>query len=105
MYNEWRQESDIIDLTGEGSTVNQSSLNLPSNTATTDAVSVQQEFYSPAVKNFSLYEELNFKIKSLLVSARKGDPNCCVSMPFEEVHFDGLRWLRTIVVWLSIKTN
>lgn len=88
-YDEWRPASDIIDLTEEDSTVNQSS-NSPSNTATTDEVCVQQEFYSPAVKNFSLYEELSFKIKSLLVSARKGDPNCCVSMPFDTVHFDGL---------------
>ena len=48
------------------------SLNSPSNTGMTDAVCVQQEFCSPAVKNFSLYEELSFTIKSLLISARKG---------------------------------
>ena len=40
-------------------------------------------------KNFSLYEELRFKIKSLLVSSRR-DPNCCVSMSFDTVYFDGL---------------
>ena len=42
------------------------------------------------VKSYSLYEELRFRIKSLLVSTRKGDPNCCVSMPFDTIHFDGL---------------
>ena len=86
-YDEWRPASEIIDLTEEDNTVNESSINPCS------AVRVQQEFYSPTVKNFSLYEELRFKIKSLLVSSRRGDPNCCVSMPFDTVHFDGLiRW-------------
>lgn len=44
----------------------------------------------PIRKKFCLYEELANSIKSLLVSRRKGDPVCCVTMDFDSIYFDGL---------------
>ena len=40
--------------------------------------------------HFSLFEELAFRIKSLLSSNRKGDPVCRIIMPFDAVSFDSL---------------
>lgn len=82
-YDEWRPATDIIDLTED--TISDSSHLTVAAGSCESFVRVQ-----PSVKNFSLFEELRFRIKSLLVSTRKGDPNCCVSMPFDEVHFEGL---------------
>lgn len=94
-YDEWRLATDIIDLTEDSSTDNpadnDASVNSADGTGRPDSEArVHQELHSPSVKIFSLYEELRYRIKSLLVSTRKGDPNCCVSMPFDTVHFDGL---------------
>ena len=41
-------------------------------------------------KPFSLYEEMTYRVKSLLFSSRKRDPVCCISMSFDAIHFDGL---------------
>lgn len=45
---------------------------------------------TPPVKQFSLYDKLAYRVKSLLVSYRKGDPTCCISMSFDTIFFDGL---------------
>jgi len=37
-----------------------------------------------------VFEELAQRIKSLLTSSRKGDPNCCIVMQFDQVSFDSL---------------
>ena len=42
------------------------------------------------------------RIKSLLTSLRKGDPNCCIIMPFDQVSFDSLS-LRCSLVKASAK--
>jgi len=36
------------------------------------------------------FEELAQRIKSLLTSSKKGDPNCCIIMQFDQVSFDSL---------------
>ena len=41
-------------------------------------------------QNHSSYLVLVYRIKSLLVSHRKGDPLCCISMTFDTIFFDGL---------------
>ena len=38
----------------------------------------------------SLYEQLAYKIKSVLLYSLKGDPACQISMAFDSIHFDGL---------------
>ena len=38
----------------------------------------------------NLYEQLAYKIKSVLLCSLKGDPACQISMPFDSIHFDGL---------------
>ena len=55
------------------------------------------------VKQYNLYEELLFGIKSLLTSSRKGDPLCCVAMGFDTIHFDGL--VRRGVLNKKLKQN
>ena len=42
------------------------------------------------MKQFCLYDELRSRIKSLLLSYRKGDPVCHISMSFDAIYFDGL---------------
>ena len=81
-YDEWRPATDIIDMT-EDDPSDSSNFTIANGRST--SLNVQ-----PSIKNFSLYEELCFRIKALLVSTRKGDPNCCMSMPFDKVHFNGL---------------
>ena len=41
-------------------------------------------------KQFCLYDELGSRIKSLLLSSRKSDPVCHISMTFDTIYFDGL---------------
>ena len=76
-HNEWRPRSDIVVLNeheqGESS----------SDESDTDPP------LAP-MKQFSLYEELAYRIKSLLFSSRKGDPVCCITMSFDSIYFDGL---------------
>lgn len=38
----------------------------------------------------NLYEQLAYKIKSVLVCSLKGDPACHINMPFDSIHFNGL---------------
>ena len=38
----------------------------------------------------NLYEQLVYKIKSVLVCSLKGDPACHINMPFDSIHFNGL---------------
>ena len=39
---------------------------------------------------FCLYDELDSRIKSLLLCGRKADPVCRISMTFDTIYFDGL---------------
>ena len=41
-------------------------------------------------RQFCLYDELRSRIKSLLLSQRKADPVCHISMSFDTIYFDGL---------------
>ena len=38
----------------------------------------------------NLYEQLVYKIKSVLVCSLKGDPTCHINMPFDSIYFNGL---------------
>ena len=76
-YDEWRPQSDIVFLSGEGDD-------------DPDPGSGDESAAQPSLKPFSLYDELAYRIKSLLVSHRKGDPLCCISMTFDTIFFDGL---------------
>lgn len=82
-YDEWRPVCDIVDLTEESD---------PDDHDQTEAdlMDVCAVFGLPVRKKFCLYEELAYRIKSLLVSSRKADPVCCISMNFDSVYFDGL---------------
>ena len=46
--------------------------------------------YTKCMKQFCLYDELRSRIKSLLLSHRKGDPVCHITMSFDAIYFDGL---------------
>ena len=85
-YDEWRPASDIIDLT-EDDPIQEDSISLGSKSIGDRCDLIRQ---MPPINQYSLYEELLFRIKSLLTSSRKGDPMCCVSMGFDTIHFDGL---------------
>ena len=113
-YDEWRPESDIVDLSEEdqvqegGGTVSTAMPTVTeANRSDTRSVrgvidnSLQSEI-QPA-KHFNLYEELLLRIKSLLCSPRKGDPVCCISMGFDTIHFEGLA--RRGVVDKKLKQN
>ena len=41
-------------------------------------------------QQFCLYNELAFRIKSLLISNRKADPLCKILMTFDKLCYDGL---------------
>ena len=75
-YDEWRLEEEVVDLNKESSSNN------------SEAGDVQ--FTGPVPCRISLFEELAYRIKTLLTSSRKGDPNCRIIMPFDQVSFDAL---------------
>jgi len=75
-YDEWRLEGEVVDLNEESSS---------SNSKAGDA-----QFRGPVPCRISVYEELAFKIKTLLTSSCKGDPYCRIIMPFDQVSFDAL---------------
>ena len=97
-YDEWRSKKDIVSLAGnddgseddprEDSEHSDSDLEGP-----------------PTMKQFSLYEELAMRIKSMLVSYRKGDPVCCISMSFDTIFFDGLIRRGMVVTSTSRQTK
>ena len=86
-FDEWRREEDIVNLEDDDSSSEE-----------TSPFSCQSQL--PTVTKFCLYEELAFRIKSLLNSNRKADPVCSVVMSFDSVHFEGLirRGIRRNVV-------
>ena len=89
--DEWRAMDDIVDLTEDDSNVEQ------------DGVegSFHFDLYTtleiPQRKRYCLYEELTYRIKSLLVSSRKGDPVCCVTMNFDAIYFESLAIRCTLI--------
>ena len=78
-FDEWRPMDDIVDLTEENDSDWEE-----------DSSDIFVTLGIPTRKKFCLYEELANSIKSLLVSKRKGDPVCCVTMNFDTIYFDGL---------------
>ena len=93
-YDEWRPESDIVDLSEEDYVREHGDTN-PRDTCSTSCnfsgmTDGSPRFEMQAATPYNLYEELLLRIKSLLCSHRKGDPVCCISMGFDTIHFDGL---------------
>ena len=78
-FDEWRPMDDIIELSDGSSSDDQ----------TVDGHS-SGIFQCPTFERFCLLKELGYRIKSLLISNRKGDPNCRTIMPFDQVSFDSL---------------
>lgn len=97
-FDEWRPKNDVIDLNTPDHEGNELSDNSSNNADERGMV-----FNGPLVavstvsKPFSLYEELAYRVKSLLFSSRKRDPVCCISMSFDAIHFDGLIRRGTLV--------
>ena len=79
-YDEWRLESEVVNLSGEEG----------SSCDSNDAVSDDVPFRGPLQSQCSVFEELVYRIKALLTSSRKGDPNCRIIMSFDQVSFDAL---------------
>ena len=77
-YDEWRMMDDIVELSDE------------TDDETADCQSSEAVFQCPTFDRFCLYKELAYRVKSMLISNRKGDPNCRTIMPFDKVSFDSL---------------
>lgn len=79
-FDEWRSVDDIVTLTeeDESSSEEEGSFDLIATLG------------MPARKRFCLYDELGSRIKSLLISDRRSNPVCCVTMNFDSIYFDGL---------------
>ena len=75
-YDEWRLEEEVVDLNEESSSNN------------SEGGDVQ--FTGPVPCRISVFEELAYRIKTLLTSSRKGDPSCRIIIPFDQVSFDAL---------------
>lgn len=84
-YDEWRSRKDVVRLNGDeqGSSSDE-------NDDTNPSESLHGLSVAKRMKQFCLYEELGSRIKSLLLSYRKADPVCCISMSFDTIYFDGL---------------
>ena len=74
-YDEWRLESEVVNLSDE----EESSCD-----------SDDMPFRGPLRSQSSVFEELAFRIKALLTSSRKGDPSCRIIMSFDQISFDAL---------------
>lgn len=75
-YDEWRLESEVVNLSGEEE----------GNSCDSDDV----QFRGPLRSQSSMFEELVYRIKALLTSSRKGDPSCRIIMSFDQVSFEAL---------------
>lgn len=75
-YDEWRLESEVVNLSGE------------EEGSSCDSDDVR--FRGPVRSQCSVFEELLYRIKALLTSSRKGDPSCRIIMSFDQVSFDAL---------------
>lgn len=77
-YDEWRLLEGIVELD-----------NAPNDSSSGDE---EAEVVAGAtqVGKFCLYEELAYRIKSLLHSTRTGNPVCKIIMGFDVVYFEGL---------------
>ena len=69
-YDKWKPVEDVVNV-GDSCSDSESECDEFSQSA--DAKSLR---YKP----YSLYDELSFRTKSMLISNRKGDPVCMVSM-------------------------
>ena len=80
-YDEWRAKEDIVHIDEEESG-DSSSVEGHSDSEVPRSSSKRMQF--------CLYDELGSRIKSLLLSTRKGDPICRINMTFDTIYFDGL---------------
>ena len=81
-HDEWRAKEDVVVLDDPDS----------SSSEEYDDIPVAKHSF----KQFCLYDELGYRIKCCLMSDRKRDPLCRISMPFDTVYFDGLARRGTI---------
>ena len=75
-YDEWKPVEDVVNV-GDSCSDSESEC---------DEFSQSADTKSLRYKLYSLYDELSFRIKSVLISNRKGDPICMVSVNFDTVY-------------------
>ena len=63
-----------------------------------------EDIFRGPVLQSSVFEDLAYRVKSLLTSNRKGDPSCRIIMPFDQVSFDALV-LRSSLLTRTATTN
>ena len=85
-YNEWRPSEDIVDLINDTDN-GESSSSTKNDFADVEETTVPMSMPS---QQFCLYNELAFRIKSLLISNRKADPLCKILITFDKLCYDGL---------------
>ena len=74
-WDEWRRREDLIELNEED---------------VDDAMDSCAMRQSLQMSPLNLYEQLATNIKLQLVSYRKRNPYCCISMNFDSIYFEGL---------------
>ena len=77
-YDEWRLMNEIVELTSDKSS---------SDEGPHADDSTRDFFQYPAILDRVCVQGI---VKSLLISSRKGNPNCRTSMPFDQVSLDSL---------------
>ena len=83
-YDEWRAKEDVVVLNNPASSGDEES---------DDDIPVAKCSF----KQICLYDELGYRIKCCLMSDRKRDPLCRVSISFDTLYFDGLAMRGTVV--------
>ena len=89
--DEWRAMDDIVNLTEDDSNIEQDGFEGFFHFDLYTTLEIPQR------KRYCLYKELTYRIKSLLVSSRKGDPVCCVTMNFDAIDFESLTIRCTLI--------
>lgn len=83
-YDEWRSRKGIVRLVGDEQEFS------CDESGDTDPYNSPLLWASKRIKHFCLYQELGSRVKSLLISCRKADPVCHISMSFDTIYFEGL---------------
>jgi len=81
-FDEWRVEGEVINLSEEESDSDEGGY---------------AGFRCPISCQMTVFNDLVYRVKSLLTSNRKGDPTCRIVMPFDQVSFDALSLCCTLV--------
>lgn len=89
-YDEWRPSDDIVDLISDADNGEHVDESASPGDGNHDFANSGETLVPIPSQQFCLYNELAFKIKSLLISSRKADPQCKIIMTFDKLCYDGL---------------